>query len=1119
MLGNIRRLNETGMREGNSEYLERSYTALRLVAIYTENVLGNNIEKGAGREEMEAAIAGYIQGREGSLEVFGKAYKDNLSYLMEKQKKASQEAISSLLNLESRKMRLDNMIGAVDDDIKKLEMMTDLPGHDQMLQRAVSLKEKLVKLRESFENTLVPDKLTYVPEKILKLHKEFLRVGKEFSKLKSDSAAYLFVGYQLLKEKDYQLFQKINDPQVAGIVKGYSKDAVEGLESSLAYIAKGDIESARAAFARAIDRKMRLAAIANISREKSGIEEALSGVDKSNEFDFYKKGCLAVFDAYSTGRIGVSAEAAKLSSNLIAFEDAIRMSTERLFVTGEAELVKSIISDSKEIIQRRTVSIISGKPIGNDVTAYLGGLERDVGASWKALEEKMECGERRARWVMIGASLLSPEVFIVDAINNIATQASINKGEVTWDSWVMLGLAVMSHGLAGQAMSAIASTGRAGEVAVGVVRLAQAGAGVGMLGLGVVGACEMFAQGKNEEALEMVAQMALPIFHYPVKKFVVAKGRQYYEMLRNTDYRKLFVTLVSEKRGSVPASAFESQRTVLLAEKPVKVPKATGKKAQVAAPAEKVTKSPDFITPTEKFLKLDKETLENFRREIPTGQMKVFSNTLITLMKEGYYAVVLSSDKSGLSKLNSLSRRLGDASMDVYVNSLRRLGALIRERYGEDVIIVVQRTSESSDEVYFSLLCKDKGKLASIMNELWKIHDEIVTSASAKENLYGLAIDGIPIEKYLDIIGLRNPKQFYNLTIGGSKIHSLRLENGNWILVNEESGKLKRKVVSGVDGSEAFGEMVLNAENEGVKIGYKRRMFHILPKKVTLESLMKMFGIKGRSGILFKTGKVEEGVTPQAAFEVKVSLDMQKGQQDEMLRYVFGEKVGDEYYGTRKGLVEVLKNLFGMRGLNTFFGHAGLDAVATAVDEGVAAFMAANTGVEIMHTGPLKYVVVKGWTPAVEAELTNYITKSLQGKKMKMKANINSATVNSLDGAFEVLLSKSLGRELSTQDATKMVKSSNFIIAAFSELQPQKIDAVFESMPPNIKSVLKEIFSSDDNCRIIRNVEDLFAYIDMVAANKKTTPETRARYLQFKAGYLDFAFKMNLEKYQAKLTE
>ncbi len=104
---------------------------------------------------------------------------------------------------------------------------------------------------------------------------------------------------------------------------------------------------------------------------------------------------------------------------------------------------------------------------------------------------------------------------------------------------------------------------------------------------------------------------------------------------------------------------------------------------------------------------------------------------------------------------------------------------------------------------------------------------------------------------------------------------------------------------------------------------------------------------------------------------------------------------------THKGIAEVLANSFGIRGLNTFFGHPGTNMVITSVEAGVASFQgseyARSRGLRVRRLGTMKYVI-EGGTAADTARLHAAINAQLVGDRISFRVRGPAAAIHTADG-------------------------------------------------------------------------------------------------------------------------
>jgi hypothetical protein len=183
---------------------------------------------------------------------------------------------------------------------------------------------------------------------------------------------------------------------------------------------------------------------------------------------------------------------------------------------------------------------------------------------------------------------------------------------------------------------------------------------------------------------------------------------------------------------------------------------------------------------------------------------------------------------------------------------------------------------------------------------------------------------------------------------------------------------------------------------------------------------------------------------------------------------------------TGKGLAEVLNNSFGLRGLNTFLGHYGANAVVNRVENAVAAY-ARERGIAVRRLGTMKYII-EGGTPEQVTALHQFISRQLQESGMGLRVSGRPQIAVIEPGATEATALSHVSNGHLTVDRrrdpqrasdwngeTQRYQDANALISAMAVGNDQALRTLLGGQYEAMRPVIDLVRSRAD----IRNFEDL----------------------------------------------
>lgn len=1056
---------------------EAAKAAINLLDYYLANIIEKNIIKGAGRKEIERAIQQCINGEDyvqawengialnnlylKSREHYGvwkkffdavpnlladDEIKKSFTSLDEKSKQGDlAEVISLSSKIENRieeKIRenLNAMSGILVKYGKQLVRFRGYQGYDKLFNDFVELNKQLKKLASDDNINL------------LDMIKKSSSLTESFNDLMQRTNGYLYVAQMLEKEESYYLYLKDNDPKIANLMKDEYSSAISGLKKCLDYLAKGEFALAGTQFSSVLYNKQNLLAATGLGAENF---DKLQFYADAHQFLFGK----LIGDAML--KEGENKAIADLQSRLFMLESALRLSSKQLFVGGEEAPGKRIFSNSRELILATLEEIKGRTPMIN-----IGDYERLVDKDIEELRKKMELGQKRASYAEFFVSFWPP-AFVAIALKEVFHEQYV-KGEVSGMSWAMLAFSASWLKSFRLAVEGVGKLGRAGQLFKTTINTSQSAIGIGMLGLGSLHAYEQFKAGNFSAGYELLAQLAI-VPAYMAGGAITKRWKKYYKignvdvdrrtysMLRSAglvEQRPTFLAKLSDKIH-LPRLLAEERGSVVLVSKRAPVPKRTKPtvpkltkpkkpKQQPSLLPELQSISADISRKSAEFINNTTLSMVGIRERIPLGNMEGLNNAVKYFMSEGHSCFVAVLDKSLLNLFNNIGREVGDIAIDLYVAAIKKALQAINQKY-PGLKILVQRTSQTSDEVTIAFLADDRRKLA----EVRKIIDKEFQSAekSLLEEAHAMTYRGKNLGEFVK--NLKDEKEIVSSYAKKSDVFTPKM--------------LTDEVVA---------LAVSNAENKS-SLMYKDTIFNFFSRSTTYEKLRKKYGLGEE--LSFKSNmQAAQLNAPGTAFEIKLILKP----LDEKL---FNSLINETVY---KSLREVIEDSFGVRALNTFFGYGATNYISTIVDDVISNFVKKHNaavagtgkGIEIRMISPLKYIFTSGYDEGVAKQLQDEITKAFMEKNIKISGvSMTIAEVRAAESAPNILTCKSLGLELGPEHADDFIRYANRLVAIIKGFKPEASKKYIGHLP--IYDDLVKVFSEGKNSKILRNVEDLIVYL------------------------------------------
>ena len=287
--------------------------------------------------------------------------------------------------------------------------------------------------------------------------------------------------------------------------------------------------------------------------------------------------------------------------------------------------------------------------------------------------------------------------------------------------------------------------------------------------------------------------------------------------------------------------------------------------------------------------------------------------------------IVVTGDKRRLNQINQLfGRDIGDHALAAYREIFSRA---VRQAAGQGTPHLI-RPSMSGDEAIGIIVVK-KGTGAAVRSRLQECMEE------ATETVFGaVAGHDHPLSGAAGM--LRRPRDVVEATIDISEpVLVRRIEKGG------RSGACAVRA----DGTDA---MILRPDGRREFLAAQVRTTDEQGSASHAPELRRLLNSPTSPQIEYRTAAMGEGERAGGvAFELKLAVEEEAALS----------RMREALPHTRKGLYEVARNSFGIRGLNTFLGHYGANGLIQRIEDAVGDY-ARERALEIRRVGSLKYVIV-----------------------------------------------------------------------------------------------------------------------------------------------------------------
>ena len=392
--------------------------------------------------------------------------------------------------------------------------------------------------------------------------------------------------------------------------------------------------------------------------------------------------------------------------------------------------------------------------------------------------------------------------------------------------------------------------------------------------------------------------------------------------------------------------------------------------------------------------------------------------------------IVVTGDKRKLNQLNQLfGREVGDQALAAYRKIFE---SAVLEAAGRGTPFYI-RPSMSGDEA-IGVIVASKGKGEEVRARL----------ADCLERATGRVLEevgrkGHPLGEAMR--KLRRPRDAVEALVDISEPVLVRRdrETGN---MTAEWPDGSDAMISRPDGSREFLAAQVRTTDEQGSARHAPSLRSLLntPTSPQIES---------------RTGEVgPDELVSGVAFELKVRV------ADEAVLKEMQELLPR----TGKGLYEVERNSFGIRGMNTFLGHYGANGLIQRIEDAVAEYAAGN-GLGIRRVGTLKYVI-EGGTAAQAEGLRESVGRQLAAQGMGFEAiaspkSVSLKTSGQIEGA---IANGHLGLDWESRDYA----NANAAISAMALANDEALGRAFGGA--EIPEVTSFIRAHPE----VRNVLDLF---------------------------------------------
>ncbi|HSB46621.1 MAG TPA: hypothetical protein VLD37_01305 [Candidatus Bilamarchaeum sp.] len=317
--------------------------------------------------------------------------------------------------------------------------------------------------------------------------------------------------------------------------------------------------------------------------------------------------------------------------------------------------------------------------------------------------------------------------------------------------------------------------------------------------------------------------------------------------------------------------------------------------------------------------------------------------------------IVVTGDKRKLSQINQLfGRNYGDHALDAY---RKIFDMAVTEAAGRGTPHLI-RPSMSGDET-IGIIVVQRGEGGEVREKLRRCLEEATSSVFRKISQPGTVLGGA-------MKLLRNPRDSVEALIDISEPVFVRNIEGSVVATRPDGSDA---MITRPDGMREFlAAQVRTTDEQG-----SARHAPALRKALNTPTSPQ---IESRTALMDADEKAS-GV----AFELKMAVSDQAILNEMQALLPF----------TGKGLYEVARNSFGIRGLNTFLGHYGANGLIQEVENAVGAF-GESEGLDIRRTGTLKYVIESG-TAEQAAALKSFVDRRLDESGIGLRTIVNPKAV------------------------------------------------------------------------------------------------------------------------------
>lgn len=404
--------------------------------------------------------------------------------------------------------------------------------------------------------------------------------------------------------------------------------------------------------------------------------------------------------------------------------------------------------------------------------------------------------------------------------------------------------------------------------------------------------------------------------------------------------------------------------------------------------------------------------------------------------------IAISGDKRWLNWINNFfGEGWGDRTLGAYMEVIRRTMAAagVNGRY-------MIRVSGRSDETLMMLVC-EKGT-----------GDAVRASLLGKEGLLARTTREV-LREYMDPEHPQSLAPLNSLVKIPVKLVSGSFDVSEAVRVRNEKGNV---IVEHADGTTRPAEGFLSGlcssaeETEGGTASFAPKLRKALGIPEA-DVFVKDERIKDMAGM-----ELRNGIPLEVRYEITVPSVL--------------EEVTTLLQKTDKGVAEILTNMFGIRGLNTFFGHYGTNAVLSIGEKAIADYAEMNH-LTIRRLGTHKYLVEKGTKQQIE-ELYGYIATQMDATGIRLRpSNLGPVGKALEDVTADMALNSIANGHLRRRwNMVAYVDANAFISAVGMATEPtlmKLLGADYRGM--------KELIELVNKNPAIRNVEDLFMALESPA--------------------------------------